>query len=94
MEAFIKVVRPGKDESFRLATRPVLTSSWVVPPTSGEKTSLASPNTPWQEAHLASQTSWPMATDPAPLGRPLKSARTSMSQAFTSLGVAARPTPG
>jgi Flp pilus assembly protein TadG len=66
----------------------------VVPPTSGLKTWLDSPNTPWQEAHLASHTSCPWATEPEPGGRPLKSGRTSMSQAASSLGVAARPTPG
>jgi hypothetical protein len=91
---FIIVVRPGKLSSSRRATRPVFTSSLVVPPTSGVKTSLASPKMPWQEAHLLSQMSWPLATEPDPLGRPLKSGRTSMSQAATSLGVAARPMPG
>ena len=78
----------------RRLTRPVLTSSFVVPPMMGENTSLLSPKTPWQEAHLASQTSMPWATLPLPLGRPLKSARTSMSQAATSFGVAGRPMPG
>ena len=34
------------------------------------------------------------ATLPEPLGRPLKSGRTSMSQASISLAVAARPSPG
>ncbi len=35
----------------------------------------------------------PWATEPEPLGRPLKSGRTSMSQAASSFGVAARPMP-
>src|SRR4051812_8605897 len=87
------VVRPGYARSFRRATRPVSTSSFVVPPINGLKTEFASPNTPWQDAHLPSQTSWPLATLPEPAGRPLKSGRTSMSQAATSLGVAARPMP-
>ena len=39
------------------------------------------------------QTSCPLATEPEPLGRPLKSGRTSMFHAATSFGVAARPTP-
>src|SRR6478735_4694421 len=69
-------------------------SSSVVPPTNGLNTSFDSPNTPWQLAHLPSQISMPLATEPAPLGRPWKSGRTSMSQAFTSAGVAARPMPG
>src|SRR5688572_19095634 len=69
-------------------------SSSVVPPTSGLNTSLDSPNTPWQLAHFASHTCWPFATEPSPFGRPLKSGRTSMSQAATSAGVAARPMPG
>jgi glucokinase len=94
LESFIIVVRPGKDSSVRRFARPVWTSSLVVPPTSGENTSLLSPKTPWQEAHLASQTSMPFSTEPLPAGSPLKSARTSMSQAVTSLAVAARPMPG
>ena len=57
----------------------------------GVNTSLDSPKVPWHDAHLASQTSMPRSTEPDPGGRPLKSARTSMSQALTSLGVAARP---
>ena len=88
------VVRPGKLLSFKRATRPVLMSSWVVPPTMGLKTSLLSPNTPWQDAHFDSHTTMPLATVPEPCGRPLKSGRTSMSQAAISLGVAARPSPG
>jgi hypothetical protein len=70
-----------------------LTSSFVVPPTSGEKTRLLSPKMPWHDAHLASHTSMPWLTEPEPLGRPLKSGRTSMSQAAISWGVAARPMP-
>jgi hypothetical protein len=50
---------------------------------------LDSPKLPWQEAHLASQTSSPWATLPLPGRRPLKSGRTSMSQAWISAGVAA-----
>ncbi len=88
------MVRPGNDGSFSRATRPVLMSSLVVPPTIGLKTSLLSPKMPWQEAHLLSQTSMPLATLPDPLGRPLKSGRTSMSQAAISLGVAVRPSAG
>src|SRR3990167_6110653 len=93
-ETFISVVRPGKASSVRRATRPVFTSSLVVPPTSGENVEFDSPKMPWQDAHLASHTSWPWLTEPLPLGRPLKSGRTSMSQAATSLGVASRPMPG
>src|SRR5687767_8486841 len=66
----------------------------VVPPMSGGKTSFDSPKLPWQDAHFSSQTFWPFATLPEPGGKPLKSGRTSMSQAFTSAGVAGRPTPG
>ncbi len=68
-------------------------SSFVVPPTSGVKTSLLSPKTPWHDAHFASHTAMPWATEPEPVGRPLKSGRTSMSQAATSPGVAGRPMP-
>jgi hypothetical protein len=75
-------------------TRPALTSAAVVPPTSGVNTSFDSPNVPWHEAHLSSQTFWPMATLPDPAGSPLKSGRTSMSQALISAGVAGRPMPG
>eukprot|EP01136_Pigoraptor_vietnamica_P017174 Opistho-1_new@61984 len=92
-ETFIIVVRPGKLGSSRRATRPVLISSFVVPPTRAAKTSFDSPNTPWQPAHLASHRSCPWATVPRPGGRPLKSGRTSMSQAFSSAGVAVRPMP-
>ena len=74
------VVRPPV-ASFSFDALPVLMSSAVVPPISGLKTSFESPNTPWQLAHLASHTSWPLATLPDPAGRPLKSGRTSMSQA-------------
>src|SRR5512134_1556211 len=69
-------------------------SAAVVPPTSGLNTWFDSPNTPWQDAHLDSHTSWPLATLPDPGGRPLKSGRTSMSHAATSFGVASRPMPG
>src|SRR6218665_2976913 len=93
-ETFIIVVRPGKLGSSRRATWPVLMSSRVVPPTRALNTSFDSPNTPWQPAHLASHRSWPWATVPRPGGRPLKSGRTSMSQALTSAGVAVRPMPG
>jgi hypothetical protein len=55
-----------------VATRPVWMSSLVVPPTSGLNTSLDSPNTPWQDAHLASQTSCP-GDRARTSGRPLKS---------------------
>src|SRR3569832_728692 len=79
---------------FRAATWPVLMSSAVVPPIRGWKTSLDSPNTPWQLAHLPSQMVWPLATEPEPLGSPWKSGRTSMFQALTSAGVASRPMPG
>src|SRR5713226_5081811 len=76
------------------ATRPVSMSALVVPPTSGVNTSFDSPKVPWHEAHRVSQTFSPFATLPEPGGRPLKSGRTSMSQARISAGVAARPTPG
>src|SRR5574343_1619666 len=69
-------------------------SSAVVPPTSGLNTSLDSPKMPWQCAHLPSHTSCPLATEPEPGGKPLKSGRTSMSHLATSLGVAMRPRPG
>src|SRR5688572_32132217 len=75
-------------------TRPAFMSAAVVPPTSGVKTSFDSPNVPWQPAHFASHTCWPLATLPDPGGNPLKSGRTSMSQAAISSGVAARPMPG
>src|ERR1700680_2980369 len=75
-------------------TRPLFISAAVVPPMSGVKTSFDSPNVPWQEAHLSSHTFRPFATLPEPGGRPLKSGRTSMSQAAISAGVAGRPTPG
>ena len=91
---FINVVRPGKLLLVRLATLPVLISSFVTPPTKGLKTSPDSPKKPWQLAHLLSQTSCPLATEPDPAGNPLKSGRTSMSHAATSLLVASRPTPG
>ena len=54
---------------------------------------MLSPNTPWQVAHLVSHNNMPSATLPRPAGRPLKSARTSMSQAATSCTVALRPMP-
>src|SRR5687767_4228380 len=69
-------------------------SAFVVPPTTGLNTEFDSPNTPWQDAHFSSHTCWPLATLPDPAGRPWKSGRTSMSQAFTSAGVASRPMPG
>ena len=59
----------------------------------GANTSLLSPKLPWQDAHWASQISSPRLTLPWPAGRPLKSGRTSMSQALTSAGVALRPMP-
>ncbi len=67
-------------------------SSLVVPPTIGVNTSVDSPKVPWHDAHFSSQTSWPFATEPDPGGSPLKSARTSMSQAAISSRVAGRPT--
>src|SRR5258706_1428748 len=76
------------------ATRPVLMSSAVTPPTRGAKTSFDSPNVPWHDAHFASQTFCPCCTLPDPGGRPLKSGRTSMSHAAISAAVAGRPTPG
>src|SRR5712691_3785757 len=70
-------------------------SSGLTPPTIGVmKTSVLSPNVPWQDAHWASHITWPLETEPEPLGRPLKSGRTSISQALISAGSAGRPTPG
>src|SRR5574343_205246 len=89
----VKVVRCGSSPEERPLTRPFLMSSLVVPPASGVNTSFDSPKEPWHEAHFSSNTSLPRSTLPLPLGRPLKSGRTSMSQAFTSAGVAWRPTP-
>src|SRR5699024_2011185 len=73
--------------------RPVLMSSSVVPPIRGVKNELLSAKDPWQEAQVDSQSSSPSSTVPCPFGRPLKSGRTSMSQASTSVSVAARPSP-
>src|SRR5664280_3010480 len=64
-----------------------------VPPTIGVKTELDSPNSPWHEAHFASQTFVPRSTLPEPVGSPWKSPRTSMFHALISAGVAARPIP-
>src|SRR5574343_466484 len=89
----VKVVRCGSSPEDRPLTLPVLMSSLVVPPASGVNTSFDSPKEPWHEAHFSSNSSLPRSTLPLPLGRRLKSGRTSMSQAFTSAGVAARPTP-
>src|SRR5574343_383841 len=89
----VKVVRCGSSPEDRPLTRPFLMSSLVVPPASGVNTSFDSPKEPWHEAHFSSNSSLPRSTLPLPLGRPLKSGRTSISQAFTSAGVAARPTP-
>src|SRR5574343_2059447 len=89
----VKVVRCGMSPVRKPETRPLLKSSGLVPPISGVNTSLDLPKEPWQEAHFSSNSSWPLSTEPDPLGRPLKSGRTSMSQAFTSAGVAWRPTP-
>lgn len=74
--------------------RPLRMSSAVVPPTIGANTSFDSPNVPWHDAHFESQTCWPFATLPDPAGKPLKSGRTSMSQAAISSGVAVLPMPG
>ena len=46
-------------------------------------------STLWDYIHRA----MPWATEPVPLGRPLKSGRTSISQAASSFGVAGRPMP-
>src|SRR6476659_3017271 len=93
VESFISVVRAMSGLA-SAATRPLRMSSAVVPPTNGVNTSLDSPNVPWHEAHFASQSFCPCATLPEPGGNPLKSGRTSISQAATSAGVAGRPTPG
>src|SRR5574343_942874 len=89
----VKVVRCGSSPEDRPLTLPVLMSSLVVPPASGVNTSFDSPKEPWHDAHFSSNSSLPRSTLPLPFGRPLKSGRTSISQAFTSAGVAARPTP-
>ena len=89
----MKVVRTVS-RSRREPTCPDWMSLAFVPPTSGVKTSLDSPKVPWHETHFDSQTCWPFSTLPEPTGSPLKSGRTSMSQALTSAGVAGRPTPG
>src|SRR5690606_32466182 len=66
-------------------------SCFVVPPTIGVNASFDSPKVPWHDAHCASQIASPSETEPDPGGRPLKSARTSMSQAWISERVAGRP---
>ena len=88
------VVRCGCFWSVNEATRPRSISCFVVPPTIGVNISFDSPNVPWQLAQRASQISCPLATLPNPDGSPLKTGRTSMSQAATSAPVAVRPIPG
>src|SRR5436190_3123 len=89
----MSVVRPTSPVT-SAAARPDFTSAALVPPTIGANTSFDSPKVPWHDAHFSSQSFWPFCTLPDPGGSPLKSGRTSMSQAFTSAAVAARPTPG
>src|SRR5206468_11168303 len=91
--SFMSVVRASPPVRSAFAC-PVRMSSAVVPPTSGWKISFDSPNVPWHCWHFASHTFCPSATLPCPGGSPLKSGRTSMSQAAISAGVAARPMPG